>query len=111
MRRIGAPCTAVRVSLCVCVCVYVRVCACVCLCVRACLTDENRALRDISTHKPPATSKPAQTASFLSRGGAPEAKVGTRQRASPVALARTWHVGHPKCTLVSERRTLEAAWD
>ena len=55
MRRIGAPCTAVRVSLCV--CVYVRVCACVCLCVRACLTDENRALRDISTHKPPATSK------------------------------------------------------
>ena len=42
MRRIGAPCTAVRVSLCV--CVYVRVCACVCVCVRACLTDENRAL-------------------------------------------------------------------
>ena len=51
MRRIGAPCTAVRVSLCV--CVYVRVCACVCVCVRACLTDENRALRDIITHKPP----------------------------------------------------------
>ena len=87
MRRIGAPCTAVRVSLSV--CVYVRVCACVCLCVRACLTDENRALRDISTHKPPATSKPAQTASFLSRGGAPEAKVGTRRRASQVALAHT----------------------
>ena len=43
-------------------------------------TDENRALRAISTHKPPATSKPAQTASFLSRGGAPEAKVGTRRR-------------------------------
>ena len=77
----------------VCVCVYVRVCACVCLCVRACLTDENRALRDISTHKPPATSKPAQTASLLSRGGAPEAKVGTRRRPFSVALARTWHVG------------------
>ena len=57
--------------------------------------DANRALRDLSTHKPPAISKPAQTASLLSRGGAPEAKVGTRQRASPVALARTWHVGHP----------------
>ena len=93
MRRIGAPCTAVRVSLCVCVCVYVRVCACVCLCVRACLTDENRAMRALSTHKPPATSKPAQTASFLSRGGAPEAKVGTRRRPFSVALARTWHVG------------------
>ena len=37
----------------VCVCVYVRVCACVCVCVRACLTDENRALRDLITHKPP----------------------------------------------------------
>ena len=75
MRRIGAPCTAVRVCVCVCVCVcvYVRVRACVCVCVRACLTDENRALRALSTHKPPATSKPAQTAPFLSRGGAPEA--------------------------------------
>ena len=39
--------------VCVCVSVYVRVCACVCVCVRACLTDENRALRDLSTHKPP----------------------------------------------------------
>ena len=108
MRRIGAPCTAVRVSLCV--CVYVRVCAGVCLCVRACLTDENRALRALSTYKPPATSKPAQTASFLSRGGAPEAKVGTRQRPFLVALARTWHFGHPYCPLFSERITLEAAW-
>ena len=35
--------------------------------------DENRALRDLRTHKPPAISKPAQTASFLSRGEAPEA--------------------------------------
>ena len=93
MRRIGAPCTAVRVSLCV--CVYVRVCACVCLCVRACLTDENRALRALSTHKPPVTSKPAQTASFLSRGVAPEAKVGTRRRPFSVAVARIWHVGQP----------------
>ena len=78
MRRIGAPCTAVRVSLCV--CVYVRVCVRVCVCVRACLTDENRALRALSTHKPPVTSKPAQKAYFLSRGGAPEAtvRVGTR---------------------------------
>ena len=87
MRRIGAPCTAVRV--CVCVCVCVRVGACVCVCVRACSTDENRALRALSTHKPPAISKPAQTASFHSRGEAPEAKVGTRRRASPVALAHT----------------------
>ena len=73
--------------------------------------DANRALRDLSTHKPPAISKPAQTASLLSRGGAPEAKVGTRRRASQVALARTWHVGHPLCTVVSEFPTLEAAWD
>ena len=73
MRRIGAPCTAVRVSLCrrVCVCACVRVCVCACVCV-------NRALRALSTHKPPVTSKPAQTASFLSRGGAPEAKVLNR---------------------------------
>ena len=93
MRRIGAPCTAVRVSLGECVCV--RACACVCVCVRARLTIENRALRALGTHKPPATSKPAQTAPFLSRGGAPEAKVGTRQRPFSVALARTWHFGHP----------------
>jgi hypothetical protein len=87
MRRIGAPCTAVRV------CARMCMCACVCVCVRACLTDENRALRALSTHKPPASSKPAQTASFLSRGGAPEAKVGTRRRPFSVALARTWHAG------------------
>ena len=73
--------------------------------------DENRALRDLSTHKPPAISKPAQTASFLSRGEAPEAKVGTRRRPFSVALARTWHVGHPLCTVASEITTLEAAWD
>ena len=79
MRRIGAPCTAVRVSLCLRVCVGVCVCVCVCACVRACAyVCVNRALRALSTHKPPVTSKPAQTASFLSRGGAPEAKVGTR---------------------------------
>ena len=42
--------------------------------------DENRALRALSTHKPPAISKPAHTASFLSHGGAPEAQVGTRRR-------------------------------
>ena len=97
---------------CVCAHVYVcvRVCACVCVCVRACLTDENRALRDISTHKPPATSKPAQAASFLSRGEVPEAEIGTRRRASPVALARTWHFGHHYCTILSEFPTLEAAW-
>ena len=57
--------------------------------------NENRALHARSTPKPPATSKPAQTASFLSRGEAPEAEIGTRRRASPVALARTWHLGHP----------------
>jgi hypothetical protein len=57
--------------------------------------DENRALRDISIHEPPAISKPAQTATLLSRGEAPEAEIGTRRRASPVALARTWHLGHP----------------
>ena len=93
MRRIGAPCTAVHVSLgeCVCMCV----CVCVCVCARARLTIENRALRALSTHKPPATSKPAQTASFLSRGGAPEAKVATRRRPFSVALARTWHFGQP----------------
>ena len=72
--------------------------------------DENRALRDISTHNPPATSKPAQAASFLSRGEVPEAEIGTRRRASPVALARTWHFGHHYCTLLSEFSTLEAAW-
>ena len=77
----------------VCVCVQVRVCACVCVCARACLTDENRALRALSTHKPPASSKHAQTACSLSRGEAPEAKVGTRRRPFSVALARTWHVG------------------
>jgi hypothetical protein len=49
--------------------------------------DENRALRDISIHEPSATSKPAQTATLLSRGEAPEAEIGTRRRASPVALA------------------------
>ena len=72
--------------------------------------DENRALRDISIHEPPAISKPAQTATLLSRGEAPEAEVGTRRRASPVALARTWHFGHHECTLLSEFPTLEAAW-
>ena len=104
-----------RVCVCACMCmcmyVYVRVCACVCVCVRACLTDENRALRALSAHKPPAISKPAQTASFLSRREAPEAEIGTRRRASQVALARTWHVGHPLCTVASEFTTLEAAWD
>ena len=72
--------------------------------------DENRALRDISIHEPPAISKPAQTATLFSRGEAPEAEIGTRRRASPVALARTWHFGHHKCTLRSEFTTLEAAW-
>ena len=56
--------------------------------------DENRALRALSIHKAPAISKPAQTATLLSRGEAPEAEIGTRRRASPVALARTWHFGH-----------------
>jgi hypothetical protein len=72
--------------------------------------DENRALRDISIHEPPAISKPAQTATLFSRGEAPEAEIGTRRCASPVALARTWHFGHHKCTLLSEFTTLEAAW-
>ncbi len=62
MRRIGAPCTAVRVSLCVSVCVCVCVCARGCVCVRGCLTNENRSLRALSTHKPPATSKPGRLA-------------------------------------------------
>jgi hypothetical protein len=72
--------------------------------------DENRALRDISIHEPPATSKPVQTATLLSRGEAPEAEIDTRRRASPVALARTWHFGHHQCPLVIEFPTLEAAW-
>ena len=72
--------------------------------------DENRALRDISAHKPPAISKPAQTASLLSRREAPEAEIGTRRRASPVALARTWHFGHRYYTLLSEFSALAAAW-
>ena len=57
--------------------------------------DENRALRALSIHKAPAISKPAQTAPFLSRGGAPEAKVGTRRRPRSDGLARTWHFERP----------------
>jgi hypothetical protein len=72
--------------------------------------DENRALSDISIHESPATSKPAQTATLLSRGEAPEAEIDTRRLASPVALARTLHFGHHQCPLVTEFPTLEAAW-
>ncbi len=57
--------------------------------------DTNRAPRALSTHKPAAISKPAKRACSLSCGEVPKAEAGPLRRARSVALACTWHVGHP----------------
>jgi hypothetical protein len=64
-----------------------------------------------SMNLPPWTSKPAQTATLLSRGEAPEAEIGTGPTTRQSGcVGRTWHFGHHQCPLVIELPTLEAAW-